>query len=347
MGKEPKCIVVAGASAGGLNSIIELAAQLTVEMDLAAFVVLHLSHLSFSDLLIERIQKSSAFTCKYAENGETIQPKHLYMAVPDKHLLLKNGTILLGEGTPENRWRPSIDVLFRSAAACYNGRTIGIVLSGLMQDGTSGMQAIQRCGGITIVQDPAEAEYPDMPLSVLNNIKVDYCTPLAGMGAILLEKSRNGIREGRAIPEDVKREAEIAERVVTGIDTLNGLGERSPYSCPDCNGGLWEIKQGTMVRYRCHTGHTYSQSGLLYRQSVEMENTLWIALRMLEERKNLLEKMAAEEKDKGWHWIANQKQLRAGELQVHIDRLKEVLFNTKEDKTLVDESITEDSRNTG
>jgi two-component system chemotaxis response regulator CheB len=128
---------------------------------------------------------------------------------------------------------------------------------------------------------------------------------------------------------------------------LNGLGERSPYSCPDCNGGLWEIKQGTMVRYRCHTGHTYSQSGLLYRQSVEMENTLWIALRMLEERKNLLEKMAAEEKDKGWHWIANQKQLRAGELQVHIDRLKEVLFNTKEDKTLVDESITEDSRNTG
>jgi two-component system, chemotaxis family, protein-glutamate methylesterase/glutaminase len=331
MVNEPKFIVVVGASAGGLNAVIELAAQLTLEMDMAVFVVLHLSHLSASELLVARLQKNSAFTCKTAEHGEPIQSRHLYFAVPDKHLLLKEGKVLLGEGAMENRWRPSIDVLFRSAAAAYDGRTIGIVLSGLMQDGTAGMQAIQLCGGTTIVQDPGEAEYPDMPLSVMEAIKVDYSVPLSRMGDILLEKSQHiGIPKQLEIPPEIAKEAKIVERVTINIDDLKKLGEKSLYSCPECGGGLWEIQEGNVIRYRCHTGHAYTQDELVIRQSEALEGTLWIALRMLEERKNLLEKMAAEEKAKGWERAATLRRTRAAELYSHIERLKEILFQTKQ-----------------
>ncbi|MDB5206879.1 MAG: hypothetical protein JWR72_1954 [Flavisolibacter sp.] len=335
MHKIPSYIVVAGASAGGLNSVIELSVQLKKEMDIAVFVVLHLSQISLPAVLVERIQKNTAFTCKIAEHGESIRAQHLYLAVPDKHLLLKGDKIILGEGTAENRWRPSIDVLFRSAAAQYDGRTVGIILSGLLQDGTAGMQAIKRCGGTVIVQEPTEAEYPDMPLSVLNNVQVDYCVPLSAMGDILLEKSRSAPTEKVEIPKDIAKEAQIAERVVTSIEGLKELGEHSLYSCPDCSGGLWEIVSGGVVRYRCHTGHVYTQNELLLKQSEALEDTLWVALRMLEERKHLLDKMAKEEGSKGWMRMATQKTERAAELEVHIDRLKDVLFHTKDNLATV------------
>jgi len=223
--------------------------------------------------------------------------------------------------------------LFRSAAASFDGRTIGIILTGLLQDGTAGMDAIKRCGGTTIVQDPQEAEYPDMPLSVLENIAVDYCTPLSGIGAILLEKSRMEVQELLPIPPEIKKEAEIAERVTINIDDLKDLGQKSLYSCPDCGGGLWEIVEDNIIRYRCHTGHVYTQDELLLKQSSALENTLWIALRMLEERRNLLQKMSREESSKGWLKMAAQKKARAHELENHINRLKTLLFETKEDNT--------------
>src|SRR2546423_5551127 len=224
--EEPKYITVVGASAGGLNSIIELSAQLSDEMNLSVFFVLHITETPFSDLLIERIQKNTLFTCKIAENGERIRRGHIYMALPDSHLLVKKGKIILGNGPPENRWRPSIDTLFRSAAVAYSGRVIAIILSGMMHDGTAGMLAVKRCGGTCIVQDPREAEYPDMPLSVLNNMRVEYCVPLIEMGAILLEKSRNGTNGRHNVPLDVAAEAEIAERVSISIDNLKELGEK-------------------------------------------------------------------------------------------------------------------------
>lgn len=329
---EPKYVVVVGASAGGLNSVIELAAQLTDEMELSLFIVLHLSKMSMEEVLIQRIQRSTVFTCKIAENKEAIRARHLYLAVPDKHLLLKHGEILLGEGPTENRWRPSIDVLFRSAAVAYDGRTIGIVLTGLLQDGTSGMMAIKRSGGTCIVQDPQEAEYPDMPQSVLLNMDVDYCVSLSQMGTILLEKLQNGLYEKHKIPEDVKAEAQIAERVAVGIDNIKDLGARSYYSCPDCGGGLWEIVKDGIVRYRCYTGHVFAENELLLRQTENLENTLWVALRMIEERKQLLQKMANEEEQKGWMRSAIGKKERAAELQEHISRLKEILFEAKKEQ---------------
>ncbi|MEI6945968.1 chemotaxis protein CheB [Paraflavisolibacter sp. H34] len=326
---EPKYIVVVGASAGGLNSVVELCLQLTKEVDAAVFVVLHLSQVSLGDVLVQRLQRQTSYTCKLAVQDEPIRKHYLYMAVPDQHLIVQNGRVRLGQGPPENRWRPSIDVLFRSAAAAYNSRVIGIIMTGMLQDGTAGMLAVKRCGGTCIVQDPNEAEYPDMPLSVLNSMEVDYCISLADMGAVLLEKTRNGVQPRHQVPADVAAEAAIAERVALGMDTIKDLGEKSGFVCPDCGGGLWEIKEGNITRYRCYTGHAYTQAELLLKQNEALEETLWVALRMMEERKSLLEKMSAEEHSKGWSKTAAQKSSRAVSLELHIDRLKQLLFDTK------------------
>jgi two-component system, chemotaxis family, protein-glutamate methylesterase/glutaminase len=330
MNNEPKYIVVVGASAGGFHSIIELVAQLHEGMDVAVLIVLHFRKLNSDSAILQRLQTNSAFKCKVAEHGDVIESKHVYIGVPDKHLLVKNGMILLGMGPQENLWRPSIDVLFRSAAAAYDSRTIGIILSGLMYDGTSGMIAIKRSGGCCIVQEPKQAEYPDMIQSVLENVEVDYCVPLEDIGAIIEEKTKNGIHT-HIIPDDVKAEAEIAERNALGIATVEALGERSPYICPDCGGGLWEMVSDNIIRYRCHTGHVYNSGELLIRQSDALENTLWTALRMMEERRNLLDKMSTEEKGKGWHLSAENKEERSKDLQVHINRLKDILYATKKD----------------
>jgi two-component system, chemotaxis family, protein-glutamate methylesterase/glutaminase len=329
---DPKLIIVIGASAGGLHSVVEVCAQLNQTINAAVFIVLHLTKLSSRDVLTYRIQKNTAFTCKMAEHNDTIKQGYVYIAVPDKHLVIKKNKIILGEGPPENRWRPSIDVLFRSAAAAYDGKVVGIILTGLMQDGTSGMLAIKRCGGTCIVQDPKEAEYPDMPLSVLNAMEVDYSVPLIQMGAILEEKSRNGIYESHGIPEDIRSEAEIAERVALGIETVKAIGgDTSTFTCPDCGGVLFEMMSDDITRYRCHTGHVYNQLELSKKQNEALENTLWIALRMLEERKSLLEKMSGEEKSKGWNISSVNKKERAAELNEHIERLKKFLFDTKQE----------------
>jgi two-component system, chemotaxis family, protein-glutamate methylesterase/glutaminase len=325
----PKFIIVVGASAGGLNSIMELTAQLTKKIDASIFIVLHVAHLHSGDALVQRLQRNTSFICKFAEDGETIQSGYLYMAVPDRHLLLKEDKIVLGDGPPENRWRPSIDALFRSAAVNYNSKAIGIILTGLLQDGTSGMLAIKRSGGTCIVQDPEEAEYPDMPLSVINNMKVDYCVSLQAMGAILAEKTKDGLPEEHKVPNDIKAEAQISERVAIDMDQLKELGNKSLFSCPDCGGGLWEMKEGGVVRYRCHTGHVYTQDEYAEKNREALENTLWVALRMMEERKQLMDKMAREENGKGWVRSAKAKEERATEMDVHIERLKQILFDAK------------------
>lgn len=333
--EEPKFIIVIGASAGGLNSVIELLAQVTEEMNAAVFLVMHTPSAGYSEMLIQRLQKNAVFTCKLAEHNEPIRAKHFYMAVPDQHLLLRRGKVLLGKGPVENRWRPSIDVLFRSAAVAYNGRTIGVILTGMMEDGTAGMQAIKACGGTCIVQDPTEAEYPDLPQAVLRQVEVDYCTSLQRIAILLQEKARNGAYETGNIPPHLAKEAAIAERVAIGIELVEDLGgERSPYSCPECGGAVWEIKEGSISKYRCHTGHQFSANELLESKRKELEDTFWITLRILEERRSLLLKMADEEESKGWVRSAGSKRERASELEVHINRIKELLFATASDADL-------------
>ncbi len=328
--KAPKFIIVVGTSAGGMNALIELISQLTENIDAAFFIVMHLSRTSISDFLVHRLQPHTLLKCAVATEDTSIEKGHIYVAAPNQHLLVKKDKIILGRGPEENRWRPSIDVLFRSAAAAYSTRVIGVVLTGSLDDGTTGMLAIKRSGGTCIVQDPNEAEYPDMPLSVLNNMEVDYCIQLHQMGETVFKITKLNPEE-IAAPQDVIIESEIAERVVVDYENVKQLGVKSIYACPDCGGGLWDISKqnGKSDRYRCHIGHSYSEKDLVVKQGEILESTLWTALRIMEERRNLLKKMEDDNNKKGLSKMAASYQEKGADIQFHVDKMKEILFATQ------------------
>ncbi len=325
----PRFLVVVGASAGGIQSVREFVGQLKPGLDAAVCIVLHLREHKDEQLLVEQLAAMTPLPCQLASDGISPLPGHVYLAPANRHLLVSGPFLRLGDGPRENLWRPAIDVLFRSAAAHWGSRTIGVILSGLMYDGTSGMSAIGRSKGCTIVQDPDEAQYPDMVQSVLANMKPDHCLPLQSMGAVIEETVKNGFVFHDA-PPDVKTEAGIAERIALGVEQVNGIGEQTPLICPDCGGGLWEMVSDQVVRYRCHTGHVYNGGELLIRQSDMLENTLYTALRMMEERRLLLEKLATEERKRGWKRTAEAKEERAVELRNHVERLKRLLLDAKQ-----------------
>jgi len=341
--KAPKFVIVVGTSAGGMNALIELVSQLKDKMDAAVFIVMHLSRTSIGDFLVHRLQPHTSLKCEVAKENAAIEKGRIYIASPNHHLLIKKNKIILGRGPEENRWRPSIDVLFRSAAAAYSTRVIGVVLTGSLDDGTTGMLAIKRSGGTCIVQDPNEAEYPDMPLSVLNNMEVDYSIPLHQMGETIFEITKTNPEE-IAAPQDVIIESEIAERVVVDYENVRKIGEKSIYACPDCGGGLWNINkqnaqlnepdkprngQGKSDRYRCHIGHSYSEKDLAVKQGEILESTLWTALRIMEERSNLLEKMEDDNNKKGLSKMAASYREKGEDIQFHVDKMKEILFATQ------------------
>ena len=323
--QSPKFIVVIGTSSGGIRALEELVMQLTPDLDAAYFVVLHLSRKGVGELLFQRLQEHTSLPCQVAVDGETIEKGRVYIAPPDHHLLLDKATIVLGKGAPENRWRPSINNLFRSAAANYNSRVIGIILTGLLDDGTSGMSSIKRSGGICIVQDPREADHPDMPQSVLENVAVDFTESLFRMGVLLREIITTTEPKEVAVPPDILLEASVDLRVSTRIDNLAQM-EKVEINCPDCGGGLWVMQKEHPSHYRCHVGHSYTDRELLIRVSEVMENTFWTSLRMMEERRSLLMKLHQKDKERGYISTAALHLQKAKEMEVHIENLKQILY---------------------
>lgn len=332
---KPEFIITIGASAGGLNAMTEVVSQLPEDMGVAVFLVLHLSKVGLGDFLVHRLQKYTTYKCRIAKNGDKIESNCIYIAPPDEHLLVKEGEVVLGQGPEENRWRPSIDVLFRSAAVSYGNRTIGVILTGYLNDGTSGMSAIKRSGGHGIVQDPNEAEYPDMPMSVLESMEVDYCVPLGRIGesikAIISDHTAEAHGQGNGIPPEVVKEAEIAEKVATGAENMTEVGPHAQMACPDCGGGLWIVNNESVKRYRCQIGHSYTQENLIVSQNDNLEATLWIALRMMEERRTLMNRISEDETKKGLLRMASIYKQRATDLEQHIGKLKDLLFQVKKD----------------
>lgn len=272
------------------------------------------------------MQKYTSLFCVEVDEPVTITRGTIYFALPNKHLIIKNNKVKLGCGPQENRWRPSIDVLFRSAAVSCDGRTIGIVLTGLLDDGASGMEAIKICGGTCIVQDPNEAEYPDIPLSVLKEIEVDYCVPLSEMGAIVSNVINNKKVIKTIIPEYLVKEVKISEEGIGTIKEMTELGQSSSFSCPDCGGVLFELDKGSVTRYKCHIGHSYSINDLLGKPNKSLESTLWVALRIIEERKKLLTQLSERDISRGYSRAALNYSEKIAELDKHSDNLKTVLF---------------------
>jgi two-component system, chemotaxis family, protein-glutamate methylesterase/glutaminase len=210
-------IVVIGTSAGGSEALTKLISLLPSTFPASLFIVQHMSAESSGAVLLHRLRRINTFTCSMAVDRERFRQGHLYIAPPDCHLLLKAHHVLVAKGARENRYRPAIDPLFRSAAVAHGPRVIGVILSGLLDDGTIGMKAIQVCGGVTVVQDPTDAEYREMPQSVLNNLKVAHCVPLAQMGHLLDNLSHQAPGRKIKIPASIRTEALIAERVLSDV----------------------------------------------------------------------------------------------------------------------------------
>lgn len=321
-----KSVIVIGASAGGLQAISRVLQTINPELDAAVFVVLHVARNSIGSVLVQHLQKQTPFKCKIAEDGEAIQNKHVYIARPDFQTLVTPDIIKVIKGPHENRWRPSIDVLFRSAAASYNSKTIGIILTGLLDDGTAGMSAIKRCGGVCIVQEPEEAEFADMPTSVLTHVEVDYRVPIADIGYILDDMSTKPANPEAQVPEDIRLEAKLTEKMISDIEELKKLGTQSNYTCPDCGGSLFSMTHDPVHRYRCFTGHVYTEKLLLDKQSESLEESLWVSVRKLEERKSLLQTTAKHLHELNHPDLEAEKNAKAQEITAHIERLKTLLI---------------------
>jgi len=329
----PNHLIVIGTSAGGMPALTRLVAQLPATLPAAVLVVQHLSPDSTGEPLVTRLASQTGLHCQLATHGLALKAGHLYLAPADRHLLVKNGHLLVTKGPRENSYRPAADAMFRSAAVEFGPHVIGVVLTGMLHDGTAGLDFIKRCGGTAVVQDPASAEFPGMPESALRNVAIDYVVPIEAMGALLqqLVSSSTSPSPGKmaTIPSDLQLEAAIAERIVGSTEQVTQLGHQVPLTCPDCGGSLWELNAGNVLRYRCHTGHAFTAEALAESAQHQLEETLWVAVRMMEERKNLLVSMAGH----GNGHLSTQQAERVEEMKLHINRLREFLLNGTEHPT--------------
>lgn len=316
-------IIVVGTGAGGLEALDELVRQLPTDLAASVFIVQHLPRPDSGEALIRRLGRYKAFAPRLARDGQRFRPGRIYISPPDTHLLLKVNTMMVRKGARENRSRPGVDPMFRSAAAAHGPRVIGVLLTGLLDDGTAGLIAIKRCGGVTVVQDPKDAAYAGMPQSAVDNMRVDFCVPIPDMGPLLARLVSKPHGKAKRVPGDIRTEARIAERVHSDVAEVNALGAQVPYNCPNCGGVLWEMDTKDAQRYRCHTGHSFTVPTLLASQSEKIEEILWISLRMFEERKNLLNSVSKTESDRALK-SANRRRLK--ETQGHIERIRSMLL---------------------
>ncbi|GGG57010.1 chemotaxis protein CheB [Hymenobacter glacieicola] len=285
-------IIVIGASTGGIQALIELVRSLPHDFPAPIFVVQHVAPYAPS-LLPELLSKASALPAKHPRDGEPIRPGMIYVAPPDQHLLIEDDKVLVKRGPKENRFRPSIDALFRSAAYGYGPRVIGVVLTGYLDDGTSGLWSIQRLGGVTVVQTPEDAAAPFMPLSALEFVTADHVVPLSELSALLVRLTMEPAAAATRVPKATRELLEIEFAIAKNDNAFElGIiqqGELTPFTCPDCHGALTQLIEGNLIRYRCHTGHAYTISALLSEVSESVESMLYQSMRGLEESKLLLQ----------------------------------------------------------
>jgi two-component system chemotaxis response regulator CheB len=287
-------IVAVGASAGGVEALRQLVAGLPDEFAAAVLVVLHMRP-NVPSALAAILQRSGGLLVLQAEDEQPIERGHIYVARPNRHLIVKRGRIALEAGPRENSARPSVDVLFRSAARAYGRRVVGVVLSGALHDGALGLAAIKMRGGVAIVQDPAEALFRGMPDSALTMAAVDFCLPVAEISARLVELTHPSFEQE---PMDTP---DREETLPTGHAADEPDGQFSPklpnaasgLSCPECHGSLWELKDGDGLRFECRVGHAYSPGALLADQGEAVEAALWSAVNSLQERAAAFRRLGA------------------------------------------------------
>ncbi|WP_018684896.1 chemotaxis protein CheB [Actinokineospora enzanensis] len=299
MARPVRDLIVVGASAGGVEALGSLVSGLPAGLPAAVAVVLHMPARGSSALprILDRLGPLPAVA---ARSGTPVRPGRVYAARPDHHLLVADDRFILSRGPTENGYRPSVDALFRSAAVAAGSRVVGVLLSGVLDDGVAGLVAIRRRGGLVLVQDPADALHPGMPENALRHVPTAVVLPAAEMGRWLAKEiEQPALVEASAVSATLVRENEIA-----GSESGDGgagevtIGMASSYSCPDCRSVLNEVEPGSM-RYRCQVGHGWTAEALAVAQGGTLERALWMALRTLEDRSRLSRRMARAAEERG------------------------------------------------
>jgi two-component system chemotaxis response regulator CheB len=322
-------IVVIGASAGGVEALGAIVAGLPADFPAAVFVVLHTSPQSPS-ILAGILDRAGPLPARYAEDRERIVPGRVYVAPPDRHLVVEPTRVRLTLGPKENRFRPAVDPLFRSAAQTYGPRVVGVILTGNLDDGTSGLLAVKQLGGTAVVQDPREAFSPSMPLSALEHVEVDYRLPLREIAPRLVRlatSQADEVEEVREVPEKMEIEVRIAKEDKATEAGVLKLGEPSLYACPDCHGVLLRMDDGSLQRFRCHTGHAYTLEALLSVMDEKIEDTLWNAVRAIEERVMLTKHAAGHVRENGGGGTESKLLQRAEAAQRRADLIRRALMD--------------------
>ncbi|GAB3343089.1 chemotaxis protein CheB [Larkinella ripae] len=322
-------IVVIGASAGGIYALKELVAGFPADFPASIFIVQHVSPHSPS-LLPSILTHAGPMLARHPEDGEMVQPGQIYVAPPDHHLLIEYDQIIVKRGPKENRFRPSIDALFRSAAYRYGSRVIGIVLTGLLDDGTSGLWSINRMNGLCIIQTPEEAMFSSMPRSVLEYVAVDYSLSVAEMPALLQELVQQTAPELATLEETETERLELEINIAAQDNAFNlgvlEMGELTHLTCPECNGSLVSIKEGKIIRFRCHTGHAFTAHSLLSEVTKNVEDNLWKSVKSLEETVILLDQSAKVMAEGDNHTAAEQYFAKAEETRERSNVLRNFIF---------------------
>jgi len=317
-------VIVIGASAGGVHALCEVIESLPPDIPAAVFVVLHLTPHGRS-ALPSILGRSACLPASHPTPGEAIEPGRIYVAPPDHHLAIQDDRVVLSRNATENGHRPAIDVLFRTAARAFGPRVVGVVLTGNLDDGTAGLAAIKRCGGVAVAQDPKDADYPGMPESAIANVAVDHVLPLGDIGPLLDRLAREPRPAGR--PDCGAVEEEPYDMGTNDQDTggPGPSGEPSGFTCPDCGGSLYERPGEQPLHFRCRTGHAFSPESLLAKQSDSLEAALWAALRSLEENAAMARRMEKRAREHGNEMSRRRYERRGQEADKHSKLLRSML----------------------
>lgn len=316
-------LVVVGASAGGVEALQRFARALPGDFAAPVLVVLHASPRGRS-YLPEILSRAGSLPALHALDGAPLEPGRIYVAPPDSHLVVADGRMALAKGPRENGHRPAIDPLFRTAADAYNSHVAGVVLSGMLDDGTVGLYCIKEAGGATLVQDPDDALYSDMPDNAIAYVHPDYVQPVEELVDTLVRLTAsaptNGRRRDPMTPLD-----DLPDAAPAPAAEIAQPGEMVAFSCPDCSGTLWETEAGGTASYRCRVGHAYTLNNLVARQGETVERVLWVAYRALEERSAMSRRVARRLAERGRGESAARFERQAETAERNAVELKDVL----------------------
>jgi len=319
-------VVVIGASAGGVGSLQRVVEHIQPDFPAAVLIALHLPD-GIRSMLPQILERAGNLPAGQARDGDRIEPGRIYVAPAGFHLTVSRGRMAVTRGAREHGHRPAIDPLFRSAAVAYGRRAIGVILSGSLHDGTVGLREIKRAGGLAIVQDPTDTEWPSMPLSALQHVEVDHTVPASQIGALLQQVVTTPVRSAAAMPDRDENTLKNELRELTmHEDERDHPGEPSPYSCPECGGVLWELRDGELIRFRCRVGHAYTSETLTTEQALTVEHALWSALRALEEHAAVRRRMAERAMLTGNTVTAERYKKRARELDAQAQQVRNLVL---------------------